>query len=81
MKTKIPSGNDMLTEYDLNYSKAKKNRFAKEHHITVTLDSDVACVFKNSESVNNALRAILAAIPEKLVHQAQQSHPADPNRP
>ena len=53
----------MRSEYDFDYSKAKKNRFAKDYHISVMLDSDVADVFKNSESVNKALRAILTAIP------------------
>ena len=60
----------MLPEYDLDYSKAKKNRFAKDYHIFVTLDSDVADVFKNSESVNHALRTILAAIPTKTEKEA-----------
>jgi hypothetical protein len=36
-----------------------------EIKITVTLEPDVAKVFKNSEDVNKALRAILSAIPEK----------------
>lgn len=52
-----------MPEYDFNYSKAKKNRFAEEYHVSVTLDRDVASVFKNSESVNKALRAIITAIP------------------
>ena len=55
----------MRSEYDFDYSKAKKNRFAKDYHISVMLDSDVADVFKNSESVNKALRAILTAIDRK----------------
>ncbi len=32
-------------------------------NITVTLESDIAKVFKTSEDVNKALRAILSAIP------------------
>ena len=63
MKTKTPLENSMLQEYPFEYSNAKKNRFAKDYHISVTLDSDVATVFKTSESVNKALRAILTAIP------------------
>ena len=64
MKTATPPEDNMLTEYDFDYSKAKKNRFAKDYRISVMLDSDVASVFKDSESVNKALRAILAAIPD-----------------
>ena len=59
---------DLLPEYDFDYSKARPNRFAdqdKETTITVTLDSDVAKVFQTSEEVNQALRAILSAIPNK----------------
>ncbi len=64
MKKKIPSDIEMSPEYALDYSKAKKNRFAEDYHISVTLDSDVADVFKDSESVNKALRAIITAIPK-----------------
>ncbi len=58
---------DLLPEYNFDYSKARPNRFAvqaNETKITVTLESDVAKVFKTSEDVNKALRAILSAIPE-----------------
>ena len=49
---------------DIDYSKAKSNRFATQQlPVTVTLDADVAKVFTNAEAVNNALRAILAAFP------------------
>lgn len=58
---------DLLPEYNFDYSKGKPNRFATEENetkITVTLESDVAKVFKTSEEVNKALRAILSAIPK-----------------
>jgi len=55
---------DLLPEYDFDYAKAKPNRFAvKSTPITVTLDADIAEIFKDSIAVNNALRAILLAIP------------------
>jgi len=66
MKETTPSKIDMLSEYNLDYSKAKINRFAADYHVSVTLDPDVASVFKTSESVNKALRAILLAIPSKV---------------
>ncbi len=56
---------DLLPEYNFDYSKAKPNRFAKKT-INVTLDEDVAKVFTDSESVNKALRAILTALPKQL---------------
>lgn len=50
---------DLLPEYDLDYSKSKPNHFAgkyNEMQRTVLLDSDVAEYFPSSESVNEALR-------------------------
>jgi hypothetical protein len=60
MKNIEESEQEMLPEYHFDYSKAKPNRFAsKQAEITVTLAPDVAAVFKNSEAVNAALRAML----------------------
>ncbi len=56
---------DLLPEYSFDYNKAKPNRFAQKT-INVTLDEDVAKVFTDSESGNNALRAILTALPKQL---------------
>ena len=50
---------ELLPEYDLDFSKSKPNRFAEKYDrmtITVTLDSDVADDFPSAESVNEALR-------------------------
>ncbi len=57
---------ELLSEYNFDYSKARPNRFAQstKETITITLDPDIASVFKNSESVNKALRLLLAAIPQ-----------------
>jgi len=57
---------DMLPEYNFDYSKAKPNRFAiNQSLITVTLDADVAKIFNTSEVVNKVLRAILSALPNQ----------------
>jgi hypothetical protein len=56
----------MRTEYRLEYSKSKPNRFAaqiKHGSIAVVLEPDVASVFDNSESVNQLLRSVIAALP------------------
>jgi hypothetical protein len=55
---------EMLPEYHFDYTQAKPNRFAQKSPVTVTLDPEVAKVFTTSEAVNQALRAILAAIPK-----------------
>jgi hypothetical protein len=62
---------ELLPEYDLDYSKSKPNRFAEEYQRmlrTVVLDSDVAEKFPSAESVNEALR-FLVRIAEQ--HQAE----------
>ncbi len=58
---------EMLPEYEFDYANAKPNRFAQQR-VTVALDPDVAQVFKTSEAVNKALRAILTAIPKTVTY-------------
>jgi hypothetical protein len=63
----LPNPEDeLLPEYQFNYQKARPNRFIKQSEslITITLDPDVAEVFKTSEAVNHALRSLLSAIPQ-----------------
>ena len=61
---------DMLPEYNFDYTKAKPNRFATEKKpVIVTLDADIAEIFTDSEAVNKALRAILTALPNSQVHE------------
>ena len=58
---------DMRSNYKFDYSKAKPNRFAgreSSKRIIVMLEPDVSKVFKTSESVNNALRAVISAYPQ-----------------
>ena len=59
---------DLLPEYNFDYTKARPNRFvsqANQTEVIVTLEADVAKVFKTSTDVNKALRAIISAMPEK----------------
>ena len=56
----------MASEYRLDYTKAKPNRFAekmKNGTVVAILDADVAKAFKTTEQVNNALRALISAMP------------------
>ena len=58
---------ELLPEYDLDYSKSKPNRFAKKYQQiqrTVVLDSDVAESFPSAESVNEALRFLVRVTQE-----------------
>ncbi|HRV96465.1 MAG TPA: hypothetical protein P5526_30200 [Anaerolineae bacterium] len=53
-------------EYHFDYSRARTNRFAARmarESVIVVLDPDVAEVFKNPETVNNVLRALIATMP------------------
>lgn len=66
--TKSRNVQDMAPEYKLDYKKAKPNRFAsrmKDEPLVVMIEPDIAKVFKSSEQVNKALRALISAIPEK----------------
>ncbi len=52
---KMDENDELLPEYDLDYSKSKPNRFAEKYNQTqrtIVLDSDVADEFPSSESVN-----------------------------
>ena len=60
-----PINDDLLPEYEFDYSKAKPNRFAlKDNQRVIVLDPDVAEYFADSESVNRVLRAIIGSMPQ-----------------
>lgn len=63
---------EMLEEYHFSGGVRGKyaGRFAKGSNVVV-LDPDVAKVFTNSESVNQALRALAGIIQ----HQSEKTHP------
>ena len=66
--TSRKSSEALRPEYRFDYTKARPNRFAgrdASKSVVVLLDPDVAKVFKDAESVNSVLRAILAAVPRK----------------
>ena len=70
----MDENDELLPEYDLDFSKSKPNRFAEKYNrmkITVVLDSDVAEDFPSSEAVNEALR-FLARITKE--HKSELSH-------
>lgn len=74
-KSRAKRSEDLLPEYDFDYSKAKPNRFtgriAKEQTV-VLLDPEVSKVFTDSESVNAALRALITALPKNVKRQARK---------
>ena len=61
---------DLRREYDLDYGKARPNRFAgrvASNRIVVALDADVSKVFTTPESVNAVLRALIEVMPKTPV--------------
>ncbi len=76
-KIKPSEADELPPMHDLDYSKAKPNRFAsklqKSAQVVVLLDPDVSKVFSTPESVNNILRALIANLPnaqlQKVGHQ------------
>ena len=70
-RTKSRKVQDMAPEYRFDYRKAKPNRFAARltdrltAPLVVMIEPDVAKIFKSSEQVNKALRALISAMPEK----------------
>jgi uncharacterized protein (DUF4415 family) len=67
-KTKAKPTEDLQPEYKLNYAAAKPNRFAgatQPGAVAILLDPDVAEVFKNGNSVNEVLRALLTTMPSR----------------
>lgn len=59
---------EMLPEYDFDYSKARPNRFAgkiSEERLVVLLDPEVSQVFTTPEAVNAVLRALVTALPKE----------------
>jgi hypothetical protein len=59
---------DLRPEYRFDYAKAQSNRFAgraKGKSVVVLLAPDVARVFKDGESVNAVLRAVMSAMPNR----------------
>jgi len=58
----MDENDDVLPEYDLDFSKSKPNPYAARFNqgtVTVTLDSDVAKDFPSANSVNEALRFLI----------------------
>jgi hypothetical protein len=59
MQIELDENEDLLPEYDLDFSKSKPNRFAEKYNKMVRrvgLDADIADEFPTEESVNDALR-------------------------
>ena len=62
------SRDELRAEYEFDYSKSRSNRFAARmgtNAVAVVLEPDVAQVFDSSESVNQLLRSVISALPQR----------------
>ncbi len=66
-KPRRKTAGEMRQEYRFDYRKARPNRFASiaNEPLVVMVDPDVAEVFTTPESVNQALRALITALPKR----------------
>jgi hypothetical protein len=67
-KPKVKRSTGLRSEYRFDYTKSQPNRFAERARpgsVAILLDPDVAQVFKNAESVNAVLRALVATMPSR----------------
>lgn len=73
-KSRKVAAQEMLPEYNFDYSKAHPNRFAgriSEERVVVLLDPEVSQIFTTPEAVNTVLRALVAALPEGTKRKAR----------
>lgn len=85
-KTSSPKSDpdDLRPEYRFDYSRAKPNRFAERFQtdsVAVVLDPDVASVFRSSDSVNELLRSVIAALPVEASPSKPRSKAASRKTP
>ena len=62
---------DLLPEYELDYSKARPNRFATQTDkapLTIELAPDVAEMFPDAAAVNEALRFLIRMTKNSTAH-------------
>jgi hypothetical protein len=67
-KRDVAATTEMRREYRFDYRKAKPNRFegrVPKGAVAVVLAPDVTSVFNSSESVNELLRSVIRAMPDR----------------
>jgi hypothetical protein len=55
---------DLLPEYEIDYSKVKRNPYFRKNRTFVEIDEDVAKVFQSPDNINKVLIAIANSIPK-----------------
>jgi hypothetical protein len=58
---------DLLAEYEIDYSKVKRNPYFRQNRNFIEIDEDNLKTFQTSENINNILKAIANSIPKNVV--------------
>ena len=75
-KTEQDAADELRPEYNLDYTKARSNRFAGQidkSQVVVMLDADISDVFTTPESVNAILRALIKTMPMAPYRRPQET--------
>jgi hypothetical protein len=70
------AADELRPEYNLDYTKARPNRFAGQVHkmqVVVMLDADISEVLTTPESVNAILRALIKTMPTGQPRRSRKS--------
>ena len=64
--SKTKKSDELASNYEFDYAKAKPNRFARarKDQMVVLLDKEFTRVFRSPEEVTNALRSLIHAFPK-----------------
>ena len=58
---------DLVPEYDFDYTKAKRNPYYKGKRTFVEIDEEIIEVFQNPYEINKVLKAIIESLPKNSV--------------
>ena len=58
---------DLLPEYEIDYSKVIRNPYFRKNRTFVEIDEDVAIAFQTPDNINKVLKAIVNSIPKSSV--------------
>jgi hypothetical protein len=75
---------ELRPEYNLDYRKARPNRFAGQidkGQVVVMLDADISEVFTTPESVNAILRALIKTMPAARARPTRRSRTESAHQP
>jgi uncharacterized protein (DUF4415 family) len=61
------SEDELQEEYNIDYSKVKRNPYISEKKCFVEIDEDLIKAFESDKNINEVLRSIIKALPNRSV--------------